>query len=117
MNKKIVIAVAGLSLFVLVGCTKGTPTSNTSNLDDFAKCITTAGAKIYGTETCPHCQNQKALFDESFQYLNFTDCMKNPNACEGIDKVPTWEFADGVKEVGEKTFEQLAEKTNCELAK
>jgi len=43
--------------------------------------------------------------------------MKNPNACEGIDKVPTWEFADGVKEVGEKTFEQLAEKTNCKLNK
>lgn len=117
MNKKILIAVAALSLFVLVGCNKGATVTSNANLDTFAKCVTDAGAKMYGTETCPHCQNQKALFGESFQYINYTDCMQNPNACAGIDRVPTWEFSDGVQEVGEKTFAELADKTKCELSK
>lgn len=104
------------SVVVLAGCTKET-TSTTASLDDFAKCVTVAGVKMYGTATCPHCLNQKALFGDSFQYIDYTDCMKDPNACQGIDRVPTWEFAGGVKEVGEKTFAELAEKTKCELPK
>ena len=111
--KKIILIGLLASAVVLTGCTNDT--TNTANVDDFAKCVTTAGAKMYGTETCPHCQSQKALFGESFQYINFTDCIATPNACSGIDRVPTWEFADGVKEVGEKTFAELATKTNCEL--
>jgi len=72
---------------------------------------------MYGTATCPHCLAQKELFGDSFQYINYTDCVENPNACQGIDRVPTWEFKDGTQEVGEKTFEELAEKTKCELPK
>lgn len=114
MKKIIVMGLIATSL-LLTGCTN--ETSSTKNLDDFAKCITTAGAKMYGTATCPHCQNQKALFGESFQYINYIDCMATPNECSGIDRVPTREFADGVKEVGEKTFEELATKTACDLTK
>jgi uncharacterized lipoprotein NlpE involved in copper resistance len=113
--KKIIVVGFLASVFVLTGCNNGT--TSTANVDDFAKCITAAGTKMYGTETCPHCQAQKALFGESFQYITFIDCMKTPNACQGIDRVPTWEFADGAKEVGEKTFAELATKTKCELPK
>jgi len=113
--KKIIVIGLLASAFLLTGCNDGATTTN--NVDDFAKCITTAGAKMYGTEACPHCQNQKALFGESFQYITYVDCMKTPNECQGIDRVPTWEFKDGTKEVREKTFEELAEKTKCELPK
>lgn len=112
MKKIVIVGLIATSLF-LTGCNNGT--SSTANLDDFAKCVTTAGAKMYGTATCPHCQNQKALFGESFQYIDYTDCIENPNSCSGIERVPTREFKDGSKEVGEKTLAELAKKTNCEL--
>lgn len=115
MKKFIIVALAASSLF-LSGCNKTTPVVN-SNVDEFAKCLTTAGVKMYGTDTCPHCQKQKELFGNSFQYINFTDCNANPTACSNawIDKIPTWEFKDGTKEVWEKTFADLSLKSNCAL--
>ena len=116
--KKIIIALVFVSLLVLVGCVK-TPTDVTTstNLDAFAQCLTDAGIKMYGTDTCSHCIDQKALFVDSFQYVDYIDCQQDPNACTdaNIEKVPTWEFADGTQEVGEKTIEELAAKTDCEL--
>lgn len=114
------------SLIILTGCAKNDTSSQwtgdvtttaVSTYDDFAKCVTAAGVKMYGTESCSHCQSQKKLFGDSFQHINFTDCMKNPNACAKIDRVPTWEWKDGTQEVGEKTFAELAAKTACALPK
>ncbi|MEI8253857.1 MAG: hypothetical protein WCG25_09235 [bacterium] len=39
---------------------------------------------MYGTETCSHCIAQKELFGDSFKYINYIDCVKDPNSCSKI---------------------------------
>jgi hypothetical protein len=87
--------------------------------DEFAQCISDSGAKFYGAWWCPHCQNQKAIFGKSAQHLPYVECSDKSRAqtqeCTdlGIQSYPTWQFPDGTKETGEKTFAELAAKTNC----
>src|SRR3989344_5252951 len=50
--------------------------------DALAKCMTAKGATMYGTNWCPHCQDQKRLFGASFKYINFVDCDISALACE-----------------------------------
>ncbi len=65
----------------------------------FAKALTAAGVKFYGADWCPICNQQKALFKDAAQYLNFievTNPDRTPNAT-GISAnitttYPTWEF-------------------------
>ncbi len=95
-------------------------------LDTFAQCINDSGAKFYGAFWCPHCQNQKAEFETVFESavskLPYIEC-STPNSSgqldvckkEEIKVYPTWKFADGSKNEGEVTFENLAEKTGCAL--
>ncbi|MFH1133745.1 MAG: hypothetical protein V1735_04590 [Nanoarchaeota archaeon] len=86
------------------------------SLDDFAKCLTEKGAKMYGAYWCGHCQNQKTAFGESWQYVTYIECGRGENpACDdaGIEGYPTWIFADGSRQSGELTFPQLAAKTGC----
>lgn len=87
--------------------------------DSFAQCIADSGAKFYGAWWCPHCQAQKALFGKSAKLLPYHECsdksQKQTQECDdlGIQSYPTWQFPDGTRETGEKTFDVLAAKTNC----
>jgi hypothetical protein len=114
MKKLLIVGIAMASMFV-VGCQKASTVTTTPNIDAFAKCLSGAGVKMYGTDTCPHCQAQKALFGASFQYINFIDCLKTPAVCGGISRVPTRQFKDGTMIQGEQSFATLASKTNCKL--
>lgn len=66
--------------------------------DSLAKCLTDKGVKMYGAYWCPHCQNQKKAFGDSFKYINYTECA-DPNVegqlevCQKakIESYPTWE--------------------------
>jgi len=84
--------------------------------DDFAKCLAEKGLKMYGTEWCSHCKNQKARFGNSFQYVDYIDCDKNKATCiaEGINGYPTWKFNNQAYE-GEKELSELAQIAGCEL--
>lgn len=89
---------------------------------DFAQCLTARGVKIYGAYWCSHCLNQKRLFGSSFSKINYIECdPRGPNAKPGlclekkIESYPTWEFPDGSIAKGELTFEQIAEKSKCQL--
>lgn len=91
-------------------------------LDDFAKCLKNSGAKLYGASWCPHCQNQKALFEKSAKYLPYVECAmpggQGVNSmCRQakIEAYPTWVFADSNSESGELSLEELSEKTACQL--
>ena len=90
---------------------------NTSALDDFAKCLTDKGAVMYGAYWCPHCQNEKKAFGNSFQYVNYVECPKEPQKCLalGVDGYPTWIFSDGKRLVGEQGLEKLAGESGCAL--
>jgi len=86
-------------------------------LDSFAQCLTEKNVTMYGSATCSHCLNEKKLFGDSFQYVRYVECMKQPNVCvaAGIEGVPTWVLGDGRNLVGEQGLQGLANVTGCEL--
>jgi hypothetical protein len=89
--------------------------------DDFARCISAKGARMYGAFWCPHCEEQKELFGSSFQYVNYVECgvkgdvRAQTQVCKdaGIKHYPTWEFADKSRVEGKKSFQYLSEQTTC----
>ena len=87
------------------------------NFDEFAECITEQGAIFYGTEWCGFCQQQKAMFGASMDYVNFIDCDQNRNTCmsEGIQGYPTWKI-NGQLYSGVQQMSRLSELTGCALA-
>ena len=98
---------------VLIGCTKDT---GPAKYDSFTQCLTEKGATMYGTDWCSHCKNQKEMFGDSFQYVNYVDCDWNKDEClkAGIKGYPTW-IIDNKKYTGEQRLERLALLTECEL--
>jgi hypothetical protein len=95
--------------------------SRITKYDDFAQCISDAGALFYGAFWCPHCGEQKALFERSTK-LPYIECSTpdgkgQTQQCidEGITGYPTWKFADGEVVAQVMQLSELAEKTNCAL--
>lgn len=86
-------------------------------LDGFARCLTKKGFTMYGAYWCPHCQNEKAAFGDSFRYVQYVECTKEPHRCVAakISGYPTWITADGRRLEGEQGIEKLAEMSNCSL--
>ena len=78
--------------------------------DEFANYLTEQGVKMYGTEWCPHCKNQKKLFGNSFQYINYIDCDENRQEClsAGVQGYPTWKINEQ-NYPGEQSLERLAQ--------
>ncbi len=78
--------------------------------DEFAKYLTEQEVKMYGTEWCSHCKNQKKLFGSSFQYIDYIDCDQNRREClsAGVQGYPTWEI-NGLNYPGEQSLERLAQ--------
>jgi uncharacterized lipoprotein NlpE involved in copper resistance len=56
------------------------------------ECLADNGWTMYGTSTCPHCKNQKALFGSSFEEVTYIDCIAESQKCQiaGISGVPVW---------------------------
>jgi len=114
MNKiKVFISIA-LLLF-LIGCTN-------VNYDAFAKCLADEGVTMYGAFWCPHCQNQKEMFGDSWKFVNSIECSTpdgrgQTEVCQqaGITGYPTWEFQDGSRVSGEITLMGLSQKSGCRL--
>jgi hypothetical protein len=115
---KKLLLIAGLaSLVVIAGCTKGAGKDG-ADLLGFADCLTKAGAIFYGTERCPHCKDQKAMFGpEAMTKVRYIDCDADKAACQAaaITGYPTWKFTDGSAMPGTQQLSALAAKTNCVL--
>ena len=115
----IFLFVAGL---LVAGC--ATTTGNvvkSSKYGAFAQCMTNSGVKMYGAYWCPHCNNQKEMFGDSWQYINYIECSLPNRAGQtqfcndaGIRAYPTWEFI-GQRIEGELTLEQLSQLSGCQL--
>jgi len=93
-----------------------------SRLDSFAQCVTNKGAKMYGLYWCPHCEEQKEMFESAFQYIHYTECgikgqHKETDSCiaNGVKNFPTWEFAGGERHEGALPLTDLAQRTGCSL--
>lgn len=85
--------------------------------DALARCLTQEGVIMYGTDWCPHCQNQKQMFGQSFRYVNYINCDLNSAACDlaGVTGYPTWQFPDG-QASGVQSISVLAERSGCQNA-
>lgn len=89
--------------------------------DQFAQCITDSGATFYGAYWCPHCMAQKQMFGRAQKLLPYVECStpnreRNATCTEAdIQSYPTWEFADGTRLSGERSFAELSEATSCPL--
>ena len=84
--------------------------------DTLAQCLSEKGFTMYGSDSCPHCQQQKKLFKGSFDLVNYVECNQNPTACNdaGVTAYPTWSV-DGQVYVGRKSMSELAELSGCPL--
>jgi hypothetical protein len=93
-----------------------------SRLDAFAKCLASKPTKMYGAYWCPHCSDQKEMFESSFQYVPYVECgvpgsRDEAQVCKdaGIKHFPTWEFAGGERQEGTLALQALGAKTGCSL--
>jgi hypothetical protein len=117
----IIVVVIVLAVGVVYMSKKPTPVK-AGEYDGFAQCIKDKGTKFYGAWWCPHCRNEKALFGNSAHLLPYIEC-STPDGngqlpicvTNKIESYPTWEFADGKRQTGEVSLEELAEKTGCSL--
>ena len=91
--------------------------NNPVGLDEFAKCVSEKGAVMYGTYWCSHCTDQKKMFGQSFQYINYVECSSEIKKCtdDEIEATPTWIFGDGTRNVGKISLEKISEITGCAL--
>jgi len=112
----LVVAILVIGLFAYSSLNKP------GNHDEFAKCLTEEGAKFYGAFWCPHCAEQKKLFGNSIDYVNYIECStpdqkSQTQICidENIIGYPTWEFLDGSRLSGVQPLEILGSKTGCVL--
>lgn len=82
--------------------------------EEFAKCLASSGAIMFGVDTCPNCQQQKKLFGTSFTEINYVNCDFDKLICQenNIYFYPIWKI-NGNLALGYQSFDQLAKLTNC----
>lgn len=123
--------------FVVYGASKGVVPNNLASLPGVAGETTTAddsiaieqdkvagladyltekGYKLYGTFWCSHCKDQKDLFGDAVDRLDYVECSNEDGTeqlevCvqENIEVYPTWGLPDGTKRPGVMTLQQLAD--------
>lgn len=87
----------------------------------FAKALTQAGTKYFTAAWCPHCNDQKALFEDGANYLNVIE-VTNPDrtlndigVANNITSFPTWEFPDGTRLTGQQTLATISERSDVPI--
>lgn len=90
--------------------------------DAFAKCLASKQATMYGAYWCPHCADQKEMFESSFRYVPYVECgvpgsRDEAPVCKdaGIKHFPTWQFSGGERQEGTLALQALSTKTGCSL--
>lgn len=81
-----------------------------------ALCLTQKGVIMYGTERCPHCQNQKKLFGTAFASIHYVDCDLFPAQCEAANvqgyptRVGLW-----ITSPGQQPLSDIADTFSCTM--
>ena len=116
MNSKLlfIIVLFAVSIFIS-GCASKNDIPS-GKYDSFAKCLTEKNITMYGTSWCPHCKDQKEMFGDSVQYIDFVDCDESKEVCLNLDipGYPTW-VINGEQYPGTQTFYDLAKLSGCSI--
>lgn len=123
MKKGMMLFWGGLLILIVVGFGASFYSSRQpGKLDSFAQCLADKGAVFYGAWWCPHCQNTKRMFGKSARLLPYVECSTSDGQSQlqqckdkEITNYPTWEFTSGERLTGERTLQELAERTECAL--
>ena len=118
MNKMIllgagVVLMLGILAFVY---SLNAPQQASAEMNAFTQCLADQGAVIYGTRTCPVCGKQKEILGNSAN-IPYVECLTETAKCGElkIEKVPTWIFGDGERQVGLMELGDLSERTGCAM--
>jgi hypothetical protein len=111
-----VIALALLAVLISL------PACEHKDYSAFAKCLTSKQVAMYGLYWCEHCAEQKKMFGQAFQYVNYMECgIKGSRAEEpvcaqaGVKNFPTWKLPNGSLVEGVQPLQKLSEMTGCSL--
>ena len=90
--------------------------SKPGQYDDFAKCLTEKGVKMYGTNWCHYCKAQKKIFEKSFKHIDFINCDYHMKEClaAGVEGYPTWEINEEIYS-GVQPLTRLARLSGCKV--
>lgn len=90
--------------------------------EEFAKCVGSSGAKMYGAYWCTHCEKQKEMFGKSFNNIQYVECSLPNNGgqtelCKNAQIIayPTWEFGSGEKITGELSMQEISIRSGCKI--
>lgn len=109
------ISSVGLGALLIVGCGPQDQATGVASYEaQLAQHLTATGGVMYGAYWCPHCADQKAMFQASADQLPYVECAADgenaqPNLCQqrGIQGYPTWEIS-GQLYPGFKSLDELA---------
>jgi hypothetical protein len=78
----------------IIGWIIFTGTGSQTEIDNFTKCLTEKGAKLYINKNSDEYERQLKIFGSSSQYLDIIDCYENAEICKekNIKTNPTWIF-------------------------
>ena len=112
------LVILGIGIAAIIAVYLLYPRQQTNGqLDAFAQCLAEKNITMYGAEWCPHCQNEKKAFGDSFKFVLYVECTDDPQKCltAGINGYPTWIFPDGKKLEGEQGLNKLSQQSGCAL--
>jgi len=117
MKSSFLVLVAGIAILAFGAWAFLSPKQAEGRYDEFAQCLSEKGMVMYGADWCPHCQNEKKAFDDSFRLINYVECPDDPQLClgKGIEVYPTWMMQDGRKLVGEQGLKKLSQQSGCPI--
>ncbi len=125
--KKWILPIISIIILVLIvvlivrSAKKSAAQAATSPLGVFATCLTDSGTKFYGASWCPHCLNQKALFEKAYKLLPYVECSPQQGTllpvCKeaNIESFPTWDYPDGTRVTGGQSIAELAAGSHCPI--
>ena len=102
------------------------PWSGKNNYDLEAQCITEKGVNMYGSFRCGVCAKTRAMFGDSFQYINEIECHpqgenSQTELClqKGIKLTPTWILepmgVEQKRQEGFRSVDELKVFAGCEV--
>jgi hypothetical protein len=120
------IADRTIEFVVTDGVNESAPVTSTvsfevQDLAAFAEALSASGTTFFGAAWCPHCTDQKELFEDGQVYLPFVEVTnpdRTPNQIgidENIATYPTWEFPDGSRLEGLQSLDTLSDRSGVPI--